>query len=123
MCIVAILALLATLSVPMFLRARKKSQATLVLNDARLLDGAKDQHAAASNVPPGDEVAAGMLAGYLRPGTRLHALCDAGVTPTDILGNPYVLRTFSESIKVHADSLAAFADVIQDPTAFWAGYQ
>ncbi len=123
MCIVAIIALLGVLSLPVFLRARKRSQATIVLNDARLLDGAKDQYAAAGNAPPGATVAAEIFTGYLRPGTRLYALCDAGAAPTDILGNPYVLTTFSDSIKISSDTLVSFSDVISDPAAFWAGYQ
>ena len=45
MIVVAIIALLAAIAVPNFLRARKRSQATRVLEDLRMLDSAVDQYA------------------------------------------------------------------------------
>ena len=45
MIVVAIIALLASIAVPGFLRARKRSQASRVLNDSRLIDSALDQYA------------------------------------------------------------------------------
>ena len=45
MIVVAIIALLAAIAVPGFLRARKRSQATKILNDLRMIDGAVDQYA------------------------------------------------------------------------------
>ena len=49
MIVVAIIALLAAIAVPGFLRARKRSQATAILNDARIIDGALDQYAIENN--------------------------------------------------------------------------
>ena len=49
MIVVAIIALLASIAVPNFLRARKRSQATRILEDLRLLDGAMDQYAIETN--------------------------------------------------------------------------
>ena len=123
MVVVAIIAALAAIAIPGFLRARKKSQATIVLNDVRLLDSAKDQYALASSLPSNAPVTGGMLTGYLRPGTRLYALCANGIAPTDILGNDYVLTTFDVAVKVNPASLSNFSDVIEDPAAFWAGFQ
>ena len=45
MIVVAIIALLAAIAVPGFLRARKRSQASKILNDLRLIDAAVDQYA------------------------------------------------------------------------------
>ena len=45
MIVVAIIALLAAIAVPNFLRARKRSQATRILEDLRDLDHALDQYA------------------------------------------------------------------------------
>ena len=55
MIVVAIIALLAAIAVPNFLRARKRSQATQVLEDLRLIDSAIDQYAIEYNktVPVG----------------------------------------------------------------------
>ncbi len=49
MIVVAIIALLASIAVPNFLRARKRSQATRILEDLRLLDSASDQYAIETN--------------------------------------------------------------------------
>ena len=49
MIVVAIIALLAAIAVPNFLRARKRSQATRILEDLRMIDGAMDQYAIESN--------------------------------------------------------------------------
>ena len=45
MIVVAIIALLAAIAVPGFLRARKRSQASRILNDLRMIDAAVDQYA------------------------------------------------------------------------------
>ena len=50
MIVVAIIALLAAIAVPNFLRARKRSQATAILEEMRLIDAAKDQYAIENNL-------------------------------------------------------------------------
>ena len=57
MIVVAIIALLAAIAVPGFLRARKRSQAAKILNDLRLIDSAVDQYAIETNKKSGDAVA------------------------------------------------------------------
>ncbi|MEO6786925.1 MAG: prepilin-type N-terminal cleavage/methylation domain-containing protein, partial [Chthoniobacteraceae bacterium] len=42
MIVVAIIALLASIAVPNFLRSRKRSQATAILEDLRIIDSAVD---------------------------------------------------------------------------------
>ncbi len=49
MIVVAIIALLAAIAVPGFLRARKRSQASRIINDLRLIDSAVDQYAIENN--------------------------------------------------------------------------
>ncbi len=53
MIVVAIIALLAAIAVPGFLRARKRSQASRILNDLRLIDAAVDQYAIENNKTSG----------------------------------------------------------------------
>ena len=43
MIVVAIIALLAAIAVPNFLRARKRSQAARIMDDLRMIDNAIDQ--------------------------------------------------------------------------------
>ena len=57
MIVVAIIALLAAIAVPGFLRARKRSQATKILNDLRMIDAAVDQYAIETNRATGSTVA------------------------------------------------------------------
>ncbi len=56
MIVVAIIALLAAIAVPGFLRARKRSQASRVINDLRLIDSAVDQYAIENNKSTGATV-------------------------------------------------------------------
>ena len=56
MIVVAIIALLAAIAVPGFLRARKRSQASRIINDLRLIDSAVDQYAIENNKASGDLV-------------------------------------------------------------------
>ena len=59
MIVVAIIALLAAIAVPGFLRARKRSQASRILNDLRLIDAAVDQYAIETNRATGFTVLPG----------------------------------------------------------------
>src|SRR6266550_949358 len=56
MIVVAIIALLAAIAVPGFLRARKRSQASKILNDLRMIDAAVDQYAIETNRTSGNGV-------------------------------------------------------------------
>src|SRR5437588_11374172 len=83
MIVVAIIALLAAIAVPGFLRARKRSQATRILNDLRMIDSAVDQYAIETNRKTGDVVAIKDWTSYLKSATVLYN------TANDLLGNPF----------------------------------
>ena len=83
MIVVAIIALLAAIAVPGFLRARKRSQASRIINDLRLIDSAVDQYAIETNKTSGVTVPVTEWTKYLKVGTNLY------VTGKDILGNAY----------------------------------
>ena len=99
MIVVAIIALLAAIAVPGFLRARKRSQATRILNDLRLIDAAVDQYAIETNRSTGDSVTFSDWKSYLKQGT---ALANTGA---DLLGNTYGNQTVDTIPKVTVDSL------------------
>src|SRR3989449_3867645 len=82
MIVVAIIALLAAIAVPGFLRARKRSQASRIINDLRLVDAAVDQYAIENAKLSGDTIAITDWTKYLKAGTNLY------LTANDILGNP-----------------------------------
>ncbi len=72
MIVVAIIALLASIAVPGFLRARKRSQASRIINDLRLIDGAIDMYAIESNKATGATVAVSDWTKYIKSGTNLY---------------------------------------------------
>ena len=83
MIVVAIIALLAAIAVPGFLRARKRSQATKILNDLRMIDAAVDQYAIETNRGTGSTVPITDWTAYLKSGTVLYN------TGNDLFGNAY----------------------------------
>ena len=83
MIVVAIIALLAAIAVPGFLRARKRSQASKILNDLRLIDAAVDQYAIENNKQSGDTVTIAQWTAYLKKGSTLYN------TGADMFGASY----------------------------------
>ncbi len=83
MIVVAIIALLAAIAVPGFLRARKRAQASKILNDLRLIDAAVDQYAIENNQTSGTSVTVAHWTQYLKRGSSLYN------TGNDLFGNPY----------------------------------
>lgn len=122
MIVVAIIALLAAIAVPGFLRARKRSQATSILNDARVIDGAIDQYAIENNKSGTDTVTSTNIVSFFKKGSRLYAQGAAGTALTDILNNGYTYSKFDSGVKVNASTTNNFTDVIENPSSFWGAY-
>src|ERR1017187_5731292 len=89
MIVVAIIALLAAIAVPGFLRARKRTQAAKVLNDLRNIDSAIDQYALETNKTMGSTVAVAVAdwTNYLKKNTTLYT------TGQDVFGENYGPKT------------------------------
>ena len=119
MIVVAIIALLAAIAIPGFLRARKRTQATIVLDNLRLIDGAKDQYAVENSKTTGtpDPVS---LAPYIKRNLGLYNVFAAGSTSDPkILSISYMLNDFNSAPGVSGVA-TAFSDVV-DPS-FWSPY-
>ena len=114
MIVVAIIALLAAIAVPGFLRARKRSQASRIINDLRLIDSAVDQYAIETNKKSGDAVAVADWTNYLKKGTNLYT------TGADIFGASYGGQTVDTLPKVPAATKNNLSDVTD--AAFWSPY-
>jgi prepilin-type N-terminal cleavage/methylation domain-containing protein len=114
MIVVAIIALLAAIAVPGFLRARKRSQATRILNDLRMIDAAVDQYAIETGRKTGDVVATADWTSYLKSGTMLYN------TGNDLLGDPFGGQTVDTIPSVPTSSFNALSDVA--PASFWSPY-
>ena len=114
MIVVAIIALLAAIAVPGFLRARKRSQASRILNDLRMIDSACDQYAIETNRTSGATVAVTDWTNYLKKGSSLYN------TAQSILGTSYGPQTVDTIPQVPASDLAVLSDVAG--TGFWSPY-
>jgi prepilin-type N-terminal cleavage/methylation domain-containing protein len=114
MIVVAIIALLAAIAVPGFLRARKRSQASRIINDLRLIDSAVDQYAIETNKKSQDAVNVTDWTNYLKKGTNLFT------TGKDILGADYGNQKVDSLPGVPATSKTALSDVTDN--TFWSPY-
>ena len=107
MIVVAIIALLAAIAVPGFLRARKRAQGTTVKNDLRLIDAAKDQYAIEYNKTIVTPVVAD-LTPYFKSNSRL----GSGTTSLlDIFGNAYTINDLNTLPSIDPGTKAGLSDV------------
>lgn len=116
MIVVAIIALLAAIAVPNFLRARKRSQATRVLEDMRMVDGAKDQYAIERNALGNVTPTWADILPYIKQGTPL-----ANGGGTDSMGQAITINAIDTLPQVSNATYTNFTDVVED--AFWGSYK
>lgn len=114
MIVVAIIALLAAIAVPGFLRARKRSQAAKVINDLRLIDSAVDQYAIETTKPSGAAVNVSDWTNYLKKDTQLF------VTGADIFGNAFGAQTVDSHPKVPSGTYDSLSDVADN--SYWSPF-
>jgi prepilin-type N-terminal cleavage/methylation domain-containing protein len=114
MIVVAIIALLAAIAVPGFLRARKRSQAAKILNDLRMIDAAVDQYAIETNRSTGNTVAVTDWTQYVKKGTALYN------TGNSLLGSAYGAQTVDTIPRVPTTDYDVLSDVAS--TGFWSPY-
>ena len=115
MIVVAIIALLAAIAVPNFLRARKRSQATRILEDLRMIDAAIDQYAIENNKIGGNTAVWNDIKAYLKTGSTLY---NSG--GKDMLSNSYVGFSVDSIPKLSVTSFNALSDVA--PSDFWSPF-
>ena len=114
MIVVAIIALLAAIAVPGFLRARKRSQASKIINDLRLIDSAMDQYAIETGKKTGDPIAVPDWTNYIKKDTVLY------VTGQDLFGDDYGIQTVDTHPIVPPTAKANLSDVTDD--TFWSPF-
>ena len=115
MIVVAIIALLAAIAVPNFLRARKRSQATRILEDLRMIDAAIDQYAIENNKIGGNTAVWNDIKAYLKTGSTLY-----NSSGKDMLSNSYVGFSVDSIPKLSITSFNALSDVA--PSDFWSPF-
>ena len=115
MIVVAIIALLAAIAVPNFLRSRKRSQATQVLEDLRQIDSAMDQYAIENNKSGGASVGWADVQKYIKTGTRLYT--SGG---NDVFNHPFTIGVVDTAPKVNS---ATYTDLLSvAPSDFWSPF-
>jgi prepilin-type N-terminal cleavage/methylation domain-containing protein len=114
MIVVAIIALLAAIAVPGFLRARKRSQASKILNDLRMIDAAVDQYAIENGKKTGDPVGVPDWTNYVKKDSALFA------TGQDLFGNDYGPQSVDTLPKPPKASYNTLEDVTD--STFWSPY-
>ena len=114
MIVVGVISVLAALAVPNWLWARKRTQATRILEDLRLLDHAVDQYAIDNSKSPGLNPNFKDLRAYVKANTDLY------VTGEDLFGDSYGPFTVDATVQVPSAAFSALSDVA--PESFWSPY-
>ncbi|HEX4085600.1 MAG TPA: prepilin-type N-terminal cleavage/methylation domain-containing protein [Chthoniobacteraceae bacterium] len=128
MIVVAIIALLAAIAVPNFLRARKRSQATDILQDLRILNDAVSQYTIDNNKYAGQSYGWLDLQPYVKVDSRLYdAFATDGSRVGDLFNNAYCTTGVIDQedpncgdVCVNLRTYDALSDVA--PTTFWSPY-
>ncbi len=105
---------MAAIAVPGFLRARKRSQASKILNDLRMIDSAVDQYAIETSKSTGSTVAVTDWTNYVKKDSALYA------SGNDLFGNSYGVQTVDSLPKVPTNAWDTLSDVAD--TSFWSPY-
>ncbi len=114
MIVVAIIALLAAIAVPGFLRSRKRSQAAKILNDLRMIDSAIDQYAIETSKVSSAAVSTTDWTNYVKKDSMLFN------TGQDLFGDDYGPQTVDSLPAAPAAAWASLSDVAD--TTFWSPY-
>ncbi len=115
MIVVAIIALLASLALPNFLRARKRAQAATILTALRAIDSAVDQYAIERNKSAGSTAIWNDIQGYLKPGTDVY-----NSSGNDVFGAPFVGFTVDDVPRLSTTTYNRLSDVT--PLDFWSPF-
>jgi len=111
MIVVAIIALLAAIAVPGFLRSRKRSQASKVLNDLRMIDSAVDQYAIETGKLSGAPISVSDWTNYVKKDSNLY---NSG---KDLFGQDFGVQTVDSLPNIPLTTFNALSDVA-DQTFF-----
>ena len=116
MIVVAIIAMLAAIAVPSYVRSRMRAQAAQIKKECSLLDAAKDEYAIENNKTGSITPAFTDLTPYLKASTTL--ISNNG---NDILGNPFTIGDISNEIRVNTVTKDALSESTGGDV-FWGPY-
>jgi prepilin-type N-terminal cleavage/methylation domain-containing protein len=115
MVVVSVIALLASIAVSNFLRGRKRAQATLILENLRIIDSAIDQYAIESNKPSGTIVQWVEIQKYMKTNSPIY---NSG--GNDLLGNAIGGFSVDTYPKLSSVTFGKLSDIA--PSDFWSPF-
>ncbi len=117
MIVVAVIALLAVIATPSYLRARQRGQAATILEDVRQLDHALEIHALEKSLTGADGVALPDLLPYLKANSRM--MVNGGL---DLFSRSYLVGpTVADGARVDPATKGEFDSEVVT-SQFWVGY-
>ena len=119
MIVMSIIALLAAIAIPGMVRARKRSQATMVMDNLRLIDASKDQYAVDFNKTVGTPDPA-RLAIYLKRNIGLYNVFCGGNSNDPKFANIIYSINDLNSTPIANGADTVFSDVVD--FSFWSPY-
>ena len=112
---VTLIALISAIAIPNLFRARKRSHATHILEDLRIIDDAIDQYAFENDKAPTSAVGWSDIRPFIKKGSRLY-----NTDSTDILGNYIITGVIQDGVTLSQDSFRSLSDIA--PAEFWSPY-
>lgn len=116
MVVVALIAMLASIATPNFIRARRRAQANIVVDEMRALESAMSLYAIENGKQGSTAVSSadiGTFLPFIMTNSQLY-----NTLPKDLLGNPIWLTTLDTTPKI---SSATF-NGLSVPLDFWSPY-
>lgn len=118
MLVVSMIALLAAIATPNFIRARRRSQAVVIIDELRALESAINLYTV-ENSRHGEQAIStadiGTFLPFIKTDSKLY-----NTLPNDLLGNPIQLSTLDTPPKISNATFAALSDAV--PMEFWSPY-
>ena len=113
--VIGIIALLASIAVPSYQRARRRSQALRILDDLKVIDSALEQYALEFNKSHGATATFTDLQPYFKPGSALRITC------ADLFGYAYGPYSVDFIPKLGDPTFNQLSDVAEP--AFWSPFR
>jgi len=115
---VAMIALIASIATPNLFRARRRTQANMIIDELRALESAINLYTVENSRHGGQAISAADISTFLpfiKTDSKLYTML-----PNDLLGNPIQLTTLDTPPKISDATFNALSDSV--PVDFWSPY-
>lgn len=118
MLVVALIAMLASIATPNFIRARRRAQANIVVDEMRALESAISLYAVENGKRGSTPISSadiGTFLPFIKTNSQLY-----NTLSNDLLGNPIGLSTLDAPPKISSATFNGLSDSV--PLDFWSPY-